>query len=58
MVRGKDKFLVVSLIVPAGVLRVKTHKQSGARRLLLRNSSTGKINIVCRPSRSVLNTMG
>ncbi|KAF4567614.1 hypothetical protein EYR40_006615 [Pleurotus pulmonarius] len=28
-----------------GVLRVKTHKESGARRLLLRNSSTGKINI-------------
>ncbi|THH29849.1 hypothetical protein EUX98_g4323 [Antrodiella citrinella] len=28
-----------------GMLRVKTHKTSGARRLLLRNSSTGKILI-------------
>ncbi|CAL1707251.1 unnamed protein product [Somion occarium] len=30
----------------AGVLRLKKHKESGARRLLLRNSSTGKIVIV------------
>jgi len=28
-----------------GVLRLKKHKESGGRRLLLRNSSTGKINI-------------
>lgn len=31
---------------PTGMLRLKKHKESGARRLLLRNSSTGKINIV------------
>jgi len=30
-----------------GVLKVKKHKETGARRLLLRNSSTGKITIVC-----------
>jgi nucleoporin NUP2 len=29
-----------------GVLKVKRHKETGARRLLLRNSSTGKITIV------------
>jgi len=29
-----------------GVLKVKMHKETGARRLLLRNSSTGKIAIV------------
>jgi hypothetical protein len=31
-----------------GVLKVKKHKASGAGRLLLRNSSTGKIVIVSR----------
>lgn len=31
-----------------GVLKVKKHKETGARRLLLRNSSTGKITIVSR----------
>lgn len=30
-----------------GVLRLKKHKETEARRMLLRNSSTGKINIVC-----------
>jgi len=29
-----------------GVLKVKKHKKTGAGRLLLRNSSTGKITIV------------
>jgi nucleoporin NUP2 len=29
-----------------GVLKVKKHKETGAGRLLLRNSSTGKITIV------------
>ena len=29
-----------------GLLKVKKHKETGARRLLLRNSSTGKITIV------------
>lgn len=28
-----------------GVLRLKKHKETGARRVLLRNSSSGKINI-------------
>ena len=31
-----------------GVLRLKKHKETGARRMLLRNSSTGKITIVSR----------
>ena len=31
-----------------GVLKVKKHKETGAGRLLLRNSSTGKITIVSR----------
>lgn len=31
--------------VGIGMLRVKAHKQTGTRRLLLRNSSTGKITI-------------
>lgn len=30
----------------AGYLRLKKHKEMDARRMLLRNSSTGKINIV------------
>lgn len=30
-----------------GLLKIKKHKETGARRLLLRNSSTGKITIVC-----------
>lgn len=30
-----------------GVLRLKKHKETGARRVLLRNSGTGKITIVC-----------
>lgn len=29
------------------MLRLKTHKTSGSRRVLLRNSGTGKITIVC-----------
>ena len=29
------------------MLRLKKHKVSGSRRVLLRNSSTGKITIVC-----------
>lgn len=29
-----------------GLLKVKKHKETGARRLLLRNSSTGKIIVV------------
>ena len=35
--------------VGVGVLRVKRHKETDARRVLLRNSSTGKITIVSRP---------
>lgn len=31
-----------------GVLKVKKHKETGVRRLLLRNSSTGKVTIVSR----------
>ena len=31
-----------------GVLKIKKHKETGAGRLLLRNSSTGKIVIVSR----------
>ena len=31
-----------------GVLKVKKHRESGAGRLLLRNSSTGKITVVSR----------
>lgn len=30
-----------------GMLRLKRHKESGARRVLLRNSGTGKITLVC-----------
>lgn len=35
------------LLLMPGVLRLKKHKETEARRMLLRNSSTGKINIVC-----------
>ncbi|RPD56010.1 hypothetical protein L227DRAFT_579227 [Lentinus tigrinus ALCF2SS1-6] len=31
--------------VGVGMLRLKKHKETGARRMLLRNSSTGKITI-------------
>ncbi len=31
---------------PLGVLRLKKHKEKGTRRVLQRNSSTGKINLV------------
>lgn len=31
-----------------GVLKLKKHKETEARRLLLRNSSTGKVIIVCQ----------
>lgn len=49
-----------------GVLKVKKHKETGARRLLLRNSSTGKITInfrihaAMRPSvsKQVVSLMG
>ena len=33
-------------LVFSGVLRLKKHKETDARRMLLRNSSTGKITIV------------
>jgi hypothetical protein len=37
-----------------GVLRLKKHKETSARRMLLRNSTTGKINIVrCTNARPV-----
>jgi nucleoporin NUP2 len=40
-----------------GLLKVKRHKETGARRLLLRNSSTGKIAIVSHFHRLRLHTV-
>lgn len=44
----------LSLILHVGMLRLKKHKETGSRRVLLRNSSTGKITIVCRTSSGVI----
>ncbi|KAL0956330.1 hypothetical protein HGRIS_002482 [Hohenbuehelia grisea] len=41
-----------------GILRLKKHKETGARRLLLRNSSTGKININFRLYNGLKPTLG
>jgi nucleoporin NUP2 len=39
-----------------GMLKVKKHKETGARRLLLRNSSTGKVTIVSEHTQLHLHT--
>lgn len=48
MKKADEKGGVGWVEIGSGILRLKKHKETGARRVLLRNSTTGKINVVCR----------